>query len=84
MKLPDFIYDFDDVDNINVEFIGNKIIEIHLRHGADFPKGASEIIPVWDNNKKELKEKYNDWFYQENFEDADSHLKNPRIGFYYR
>jgi len=84
IKLPNFIYDFDDVENINIEFIDNNIIEIHLRHGADFPEGASEIIPVWSSNQKELKEKYNDWLYQENYEDCQGHLKNPRIGFYYR
>lgn len=84
IKLPAFMQDFDDVDNINIEFIGDKIIEIHLRHGADFPPGATEIIPVWKNNQQQLKEKHNDWLYQENYEDCDGYLTNPRLGFYYR
>jgi|TARA_R100000030_G_scaffold87683_1_gene71469 hypothetical protein len=84
IKLPKFINEFDDVDHINIEFINDKIIEIHLRHGADFPPGATEIIPVWNDKKEEMKEKYNDWFYKEDFEDCEGHLKNPRLGFYYR
>lgn len=84
IKLPKFINELDDVDNINIEFINDKIIEIHLRHGLDFPPGATEIIPVWNDKKEEMKEKYNDWFYKEDFEDCEGHLKNPRLGFYYR
>lgn len=83
-KLPSFIYDFDDVEELNIEFIDGNIIEIHLRHGADFPPGATEIIPVWTHNQAELKEKYNDWLYQEDYEDCDGYLTNPRQGFYYR
>jgi hypothetical protein len=33
---------------INVEYIGNRVIEIHLRYNDDFANhDANEIIPVW-------------------------------------
>jgi hypothetical protein len=33
---------------INVEYIGNKVIEVHLRYNDDFANHtADEIIPVW-------------------------------------
>ena len=34
-------------DKINCEFIGDKLIEVHLRHNSDFPHGRNEYIPVW-------------------------------------
>lgn len=40
---------FVDVDNINAEFIGNNLIEIHFRSSPD-PK-YNEIIPVWEDNE---------------------------------
>ena len=35
-RLPDSLNDLKDVDFINIEMIGDKIIEIHLRTGNDF------------------------------------------------
>jgi hypothetical protein len=33
---------------INVEYIGNRVIEIHLRYNDDFTNhNADEIVPVW-------------------------------------
>lgn len=32
---------------INCEYIGDKLIEIHFRHNADFDNGISSFIPVW-------------------------------------
>jgi hypothetical protein len=33
---------------INVEYIGNRVIEVHLRYNDDFANhDANEIIPVW-------------------------------------
>ena len=33
---------------INVEYIGNRVIEVHLRYNDDFANhDADEIIPVW-------------------------------------
>lgn len=35
-------------DTINVELIGEKVIEVHLRSNPDFTYGNSEFIPVWE------------------------------------
>lgn len=73
ISLPEWFDDLKDVEHINIETIGSRIIEIHLRHGNDFPEGATELIPIWKDMK-----------FEENYEDVDGLLKNPRLGFYYR
>lgn len=73
IKLPNWFNQFSDVGVLNIEAIGDKIIEVHLRHGTDFPEGATEIIPIWSDMK-----------YVENYEDADGLMVNPRKGFFYR
>lgn len=37
---------------INVEYIGNKVIEVHLRGNEDFKDGIQEFIPVWEGDNK--------------------------------
>ena len=37
--------------NVNVEFINDKVIEVHLRGNPDFDDGAVEIIPVWEGSE---------------------------------
>ena len=32
---------------INCEFIGGKLIEIHLRENPDFSHGNTSVIPLW-------------------------------------
>ena len=32
---------------INCEYIGDKLIEVHLRHNEDFNDNITEFIPVW-------------------------------------
>lgn len=32
---------------VNCEFIGNHLIEVHLRHNPDFSNGGDVLIPVW-------------------------------------
>lgn len=34
---------------LNVEYIGGKAIEIHLRNNVDFEDNIKEFIPVWEN-----------------------------------
>lgn len=41
---------------INCEFIGGKLIEIHLRENPDFAYGNSEIIPVWKDESNDSPE----------------------------
>lgn len=51
---PDICNNLDGVETINVEFIGDKPIEIHLRSGNDvmydLPMGT-KLIPVWDSDE---------------------------------
>ena len=46
-------------DHINIEYIDNKIIEIHLRPNEDFyNKDIKEFIPVWENQDTTTPEGY--------------------------
>jgi hypothetical protein len=49
--LPDWLFHLSkNQEWINVEYIGDKIIEVHLRYNDDFTNhDADEIIPVWKN-----------------------------------
>ena len=40
-----------DYFRINLEYIGNKLIEVHFRENEDFQNGISEFIPVWEGQK---------------------------------
>ena len=61
-----------DVGLINVEFIGKKVIEVHLRPSPD-PDGAHRIVPVWADDVIEGYEPY--------FDDGGGRLEVPRLGF---
>ena len=37
---------------LNVEYIGDKVIEVHLRSNEDFANNISEFIPVWEGQDK--------------------------------
>ncbi len=72
-----------DVKEINIEYIGNKIIEVHLRHGNPFRNVYDELIPVWASDlgvKKQLYEETYEW--KEDYENCDGLLDDPRIGFF--
>ena len=47
IEFPEILKEFKDFEWVNCEFIGNKLIEVHLRHNSDFPNGRNEYIPVW-------------------------------------
>lgn len=83
-ELPSFVDQFTDVEHINIEFVGNRVIEIHLRWGMDFPAGATEIVPVWQDRKDAIAKQCVGWSYVDNYEDCDGSLTNPRLGFYYK
>lgn len=71
---------FDLVDTINVEYIGNKIIEIHLRNNPDFQDhNFSELRVVWQSDKKRKMGK--GWTFIKSEEDLGF---DKRIGFYGR
>lgn len=85
-RLPDFIKNLYDVPRINIEFIHDKIIEIHLRPGVDFPGESTQIIPVWSDMDESDFELYKKLGYKLflNHDSADGHLDVFRLGFYYR
>jgi len=39
---------FEKYEWINCEFIGGRLIEVHLRHNEDFEGGGDHFIPVWE------------------------------------
>ena len=49
IPLPSILEPFADEEYINCEFIGDKLIEVHLRRNEDFDKAVDEFIPVWKN-----------------------------------
>jgi len=69
-----------DVPIINVEYKNNKPFEIHLRGSSD-PQ-AVEMIPIWKSTANAI-DKYTNSGYKfiNSFDDADTLLKDPRVGF---
>jgi len=48
IKLPSFLWDFvTRHPKMNCEFIGDKLIEVHLRENPDFNDDIKHFIPVW-------------------------------------
>jgi hypothetical protein len=43
---------------INCEFIGDKLIEVHLRHNEDFEDNMTHFIPVWEGESTAPPEGY--------------------------
>jgi hypothetical protein len=49
LPLPKMLHSFvDKYPVINCEYIGGKLVEIHLRQNPDFLWGNTRMIPVWD------------------------------------
>ena len=65
---------------INVETIGDKIIEVHLRRSPDPQEGHEILIPIWqgDDISSYMRDGYK---YIEAYDDADGQLPIPRLGF---
>lgn len=80
-KVPDELVCLRDVKHINVEFIGDRVIEVHLRENAD--PHFSHIIPVWasDIGKKKEHMEMHGFEYVDAYDNADGLLDDPRIGF---
>ena len=43
---------------LNVEYIGDKVIEVHFRYNEDFDYAGEEFIPVWEGQSKEPPDGY--------------------------
>lgn len=51
IPLPPFLMSFAKKHQyINVEYIGEKVIEVHFRCNEDFTGGITEFIPVWEGD----------------------------------
>jgi hypothetical protein len=86
--VPWALNELSDVGIINVEFKGDKVIEVHLRDTPD--PNYDHIIPTWvsdqiygktltDRNGRLIKDGYR-WI--SDYDDADGQLSDPRTGFW--
>lgn len=85
-SLPSWISQFQNVPRFNIEFIHDRVIEIHLRPGVDFPEGSNHIIPVWTDTTEghyQMLEKIGFKFKLDS-DDANGHLSVGRVGFFYK
>jgi hypothetical protein len=91
ISLPSFLNNIDNVDFLNVECIGNKIIEVHLRTGNDVLHEefiGTIAIPIWDDEEDKIKilekqgYKFKGNHHSESFKySADGHLSDVRLGY---
>lgn len=74
------LHELSKVRKINVEFIGDKPIEVHLRTSPD-PE-YDTLIPIWYGEEK-LVDKYKKlgYTYLHSYDNADGFLDRPRLGF---
>lgn len=78
--VPNELVELRDVGHINVEFIGDKVIEVHLRESPD-PK-YNHVIPIWKSDEGKVSHYLAHGFeFKSSFDDADGQLPDPRIGF---
>jgi hypothetical protein len=79
--LPSLFDQLKDVPTINVEYIGDRIIEVHLRDSPD--PDADELIPVWKDTPKQLIDNYRKigYSYLNSPDDGDGFLRVARLGF---
>ncbi len=77
---PTYLDCLSDVPIINVEYKGAKPFEVHLRGTSD--PAVSEMIPIWQSTIDSIDMLTKDgYIFIESFDDADTLLKDPRIGF---
>lgn len=78
--LPRVFNELSDVGIINVECIGDKPIEVHLRESPD-PE-YDHIIPVWKSDEgKTSHYLMHGYKYIEAFDNSNKQLDDPRLGF---
>lgn len=80
-KLPSSLDTLSDVGEINVEFIGDNIIEVHLRKSPD-PE-YTHMIPLWQSDYADKKDHYlmHGYKYVEAYDNANGYIDDPRLGF---
>tara|TARA_B100000965_G_scaffold368329_1_gene354921 strand:- start:780 stop:1430 length:651 start_codon:yes stop_codon:yes gene_type:complete len=84
--IPSWLESLCSPNHCNIEFVDGKVIEVHLRHGTDFPENATTIIPIWKDSDQQ---EHHTWMsagytYIDNIDDADGLLDIGRVGFYYK
>lgn len=67
-----------DVKICNAEYIGEKLIEVHIRDTPD--PVADVLIPIWDKKTIDIYIKLG-YDYVDSYDDADGFLSTPRLGF---
>ena len=83
--IPDLHHIFkslgEDVTHLNVEFINDKPIEVHLRLSPN--PDYDLLIPVWasDFGKKKEHMELHGFEFIEDYENANGYIDDPRIGF---
>jgi hypothetical protein len=77
-QLPAVLDVLKDCEHINVEFIADKIIEVHLRVSPD-PQEYAHLIPVWNDQTLLMPPGYT-WIASP--DNADGLLPSTRLGFY--
>lgn len=81
--VPRVFNDLSEIKRINVEFKGDKPIEVHLRDTPD--PDYDEFIPIWKGDENTIKEYEDEGFvYIESYDDANGFLGTPRLGFMIR
>jgi len=58
ISFPNILKPFINMPNLNCEFIGGKLIEVHFRSNPDFEGDIQEFIPVWEDQNTTPPEGY--------------------------
>ena len=73
-------HELSDLEMINIEYIEDNPIEVHLRASSD--PDYNELIPVWEGQENMVdKPAFVDYSYISSYDDGDGFLETPRIGF---
>lgn len=79
-RMPSIFEELHDVNTINVEFIDDRPIEVHLRKSPD--PDCDEFIPIWEGEQEIVDKLANMGYnYTESYDNADGFLKQARLGF---
>lgn len=78
VPLPPWLNEMQDVGSINVETVGGRVIEVHLRHGTE-PDDTDLLIPVYSDGYPPKPAPGFVWI--PDYDDADGHMRAPRLGF---
>lgn len=78
--VPQLLNELSIINFINIEFIGDKVIEVHLRTSPD--PDYDTLIPIWQDTKKDI-DKYVKLGYTfiESVENSEGFLGDKRLGF---